>query len=114
MEFSEQIKSWVAQDNRIKKFQEEIRNARIERNQLADSIISYAESNNMSHAVVQITDGRLKFQSTRNAAPLTFRFIKQCLSECLEGPEIVEQIMKYIKDKREIRYTQEIKRFYNS
>jgi len=114
MDFTERIRQWVAIDNRIKKFQEEMKQARVERNQLATSIIAYADTNDMGHAVIEITDGKLKFQNARLTSPLTFKFINQCLTDCIQNTETVEQIMKYIKDKREIRYTPEIKRFYSS
>ena len=40
------------------------------------------------------------------------KFIKECLASCLEE-NAADQIMQFIKEKREIRYSQEVKRYYN-
>ena len=112
MDFTESIREWVSVDNRIKKYQEEIKKERILRTALTTSILGHAEESNMEHAVIEITDGRLKFQSTRVTAPLTFRFLEECLNECINGEEQVKQIIKYIKSKREVKFVPDIKRTY--
>ena len=81
-EFTDKIREWVSVDNKIKKYQEEIKRERQNRSSLANSILLDAENSNMQHAVIQITDGKLKFQNTRVTAPLTFKFLESCLS-CL-------------------------------
>ena len=112
MDFTESIREWVAIDNKIKKYQEEIRRERSIRNELTTTILGQAEESNMQHAVIEITDGRLKFQNTRVTAPLTFRFLEDCLNECINGEEQVKQIIKYIKSKREVKFVPDIKRTY--
>lgn len=113
MSFEEKICEWVTVDNTIKKYNELLKQERAKRTYLADNIIAYAEVNNLQHSVIQITDGKLKFQNTRITSPLTFKFIQECLKECLGNEESVKQIMTYIKTKRDIRYSQEVKRYYN-
>ena len=113
MSFEEKICEWVATDNKIRKYNEAIKQERAKRTYLAENIISYAEVNNLNHSVIEITDGKLKFQNVRSTAPLTLRFVTQCLTDCLGNEESVKQIMNYIKTKREVRYNQEMKRYYN-
>jgi len=67
----------------------------------------------MEHAVIEITDGKLKFQNNRVVQPITFRFLETCLNECISGENEVKQIIKYIKSKREVKYVPDIKRSYN-
>jgi len=112
MEFTESIQAWVAVDNQIKKYQEEIRRQRTVRNGLAEAIMMQAEDSNMKHATIEITDGRLRFQDTRIVAPLTFKFLEKCLSECIPEEQHVKQIIKYIKSKRDVKYVPDIKRTY--
>lgn len=113
MDFTENIRNWVTIDNRIKKYQDEIKKDRKIRNQLTENILEQAEGSNMQHAVIEITDGKLKFQNNRITAPLTFRFLEECLKECISGEDEVKQIIKYIKSKREVKYVLDIKRSYN-
>ena len=113
MDFTESIREWVSVDNKIKKYQDEVKKERVIRNALTASILEQAAASNMEHAVIEITDGKLKFQNTRVTAPLTFKFLEECLNECINGEEQVKQIIKYIKSKRDVKYVSDIKRSYN-
>jgi len=112
MDFTESVREWVAVDNRIKKYQGEVKKDRVLRSALTTSILDHAEESNMENAVIEITDGKLKFQNTRITSPLTFRFLEECLKECINGEDQVKQIIKYIESKREVKFVPDIKRTY--
>ena len=113
-DFSDKIKDWVVLDNRVKKLNDEIKEIRANRNKLGDSIYTYAVDNNLDHAVIQISDGKIKFQNTRVAQPLTLKLIKECLHDCIgNNEELVNTIIQHIRDKREIRYVNDLKRYYS-
>ena len=101
MDFTESIREWVSIDNKIKKYQDEVKKERVIRNALTASILEQAAESNMEHAVIEITDGKLKFQNTRVTAPLTFKFLEECLNECINGEEQVKQIIKHITQRLE-------------
>ena len=111
--FENNIKTWVNIDNQIKSLNEKARELREQRNELCTEIINYAGSNNLGNATVEISDGKLKFATSRSTAPLTLRFIQTCLEDVIKEPEPVSKIMKYIKSKREVRTSSDIKRYYN-
>ena len=113
MDFTESIREWVSIDNKIKKYQDEVKKERVIRNALTASILEKAAESNMEHAVIEITDGKLKFQNTRVTAPLTWKFLEECLNECINGEDKVKQIIKYMKSKRDVKYVSDIKRSYN-
>ena len=79
--FQTNIQNWVNIDNKIKNLQQELKNLRSERHTTADSIFTYVETNNLENAIVQISDGKLKFQNVKSTSPLTFKFIEECLNE---------------------------------
>ena len=110
--FEEQIQSWVSLDNQLKAYNEKIRELRQQRNSLSDNITSYIETNGLSNATVNISDGRLRFMNVKTPTPLTFKFVEQCLSDIISDEERVKQIINYIKEKREYKYSNEIKRSY--
>ena len=62
-EFQKNIQNWVTLDNQIKTLNQQVKELRANRNSLTGTIFNYAESNNLENAVVQISDGKLKFQS---------------------------------------------------
>ena len=68
----------------------------------------------MANATVKISDGKLRFTSSRQTPPLTFKHIEECLTKCIQNPEQVEKIMTYIKETRDIKYIPDIKRTYDN
>lgn len=112
MSFEDNIKQWVMIDNQIKQYSAHVKELRQQKNNLSNNIISHAVDNNMSHNTIQITDGTLKFQNMKVTSPLTFKFITECLNDCIEDEEQVKMLINYIKKKREVKYVPEVKRTY--
>ena len=110
--FQKNIQEWVTVDNKIKTLNQEIKELRGNRNSLTNNIFTYAESNNLENAVIQISDGKLKFQNLKQTAPISFKLVKEVLNECIDNEEHVEAIITAIKNKRESKYTYDIKRTY--
>jgi hypothetical protein len=76
--------------------------------------MEHASDNNLSKSVIQISDGKLKIMETRVPEPLTFKYLEKSLSEIIKSEEQVNQILDYIKKKREIKVVSEIKRYSNN
>ncbi len=114
MSFEEKIQTWVTLDNQIKLLNDRARELREQRNEAEESIHNYVETQNLSNATVKISDGKLRFVSSRSTAPLTFRYIEGCLSKCIQNDEQVGLIMKYIKESRDVKYSPDIKRTYDN
>lgn len=107
------IKRWVELDNMIKQTTEEVRDVRTERSVINDEIIEIIEEKQLGKATVNISDGKLKFVTSKHTAPLTLTYIEKCLTDLVTNGKQVEQIMAYIKKNRETKTTTEIKRVYN-
>jgi hypothetical protein len=113
MEFEKNIKEWVALDNQEKNLKDRVKEIRNTKNNISDKILVYTEENNLGHATIEITDGKLKIQNNKITSPLTFKFLEKCLNKCLENREQVSDIIKFIKNSRESKYESHIKRLYN-
>lgn len=113
MSFEESIKQWVTIDNKIKKLNEEAKELRQQRTSITKQINNYVEENDLKHATVQISDGKLKFQSVKVTQPLSLKFVKECLEDCIQNETSVEKIMNYIKERRNVEYVDDIRRFYS-
>jgi len=112
MSFEENIKKWVLLDNQIKQINDKTKQLKEEKNNVETSILTYVENNKLNNATARITGGSLRFIETKQTAPISVKFLHQCLSECIKNPSQVEQIVNYIKEKREIKYNKDIKRYY--
>ena len=109
-EYQEKIKRWVHCDNELISLRNQMRELRSERTDLKDQIYTYAETNNLEHATIQLRDGNLKLQQIKQSSPLTFKFLKECLTNCLNSEESVNEIIKYIKERREVNTYYDIRR----
>ena len=114
MSFENQIQQWVQLDNQLKQLNEKTKELREKRNSLEQNITNYASTNNLSNAIVQISDGRLKFTNTKVSEPLTFKYLEKTLSELIKNENQVKLIIEHIRQKREIKIIPEIKRFSNN
>jgi hypothetical protein len=114
MSFENNIQQWVQLDNQLKQLNDKTRELREKRNSLEQNITTYASSNNLSNATVQISDGKLKFSNTKVPEPLTFKYLEKTLSEVIKNESQVKLIMEHIKQKRAVKIVPEIKRFSNN
>ena len=114
MSFEESIQNWVTTDNKIRSLNEELKALREERNNANESIMTYVETNKLANATVKISDGKLRFTSARQTAPLTLKYLNECLTKCIQNEEQVGLIMKYIKESRNVKYIPDIKRSYEN
>ena len=114
MSFEQQVQQWVSIDNQLKILNDKIRDLREKKLKLTTNLNDYAKENNMSNSTIQISDGKLKFASTKVQSPLTFKHLEKSLSEIIKNETQVKQIVEYIKTKRDVKIVPEIKRFSNN
>jgi hypothetical protein len=112
--FDKQIQKWIELDNKLKKINSEIKTTREMKNDLEASIMDVVNNKKLLNTSIATMDGRLRFIETKTSNPLSLTFVEQCLNEIIPNSSQVQHILKYIKDKREIKINSEIKRYYNS
>ena len=110
--FEEQIKRWVSLDDKQRQLVEQTKIIRDEKNATCEKILSYVDTNGLGNATVRISDGKLKFASASQPAPLSLKFVQDCLTQCLPNQALVQQIMNYIREKRQVKTRPEIRRSY--
>lgn len=114
MSFEQQIQQWITIDNQMKQLTDKIKELRDKKTTLNDAIFNHVENSNLSNSTVQISDGKLKFIKIKDTQQLTFKYLETCLHEIIKNEEQVNKIVEYIKNKRDVKYVPEIKRFYNN
>jgi PP-loop superfamily ATP-utilizing enzyme len=108
MSFENQIQQWVQLDNQLKQLNDKTKELREKRNSLEQNITTYASSNNLSNATVNIGNGKLKFVNTKVQEPLTFKYLEKTLSEVIKNENQVKLIMAQVN-----LNTDELKKFMN-
>ena len=114
MSFEQQIQQWVSIDNQLKIINEKAKELRERRNVLSDNITTHAQNNNLYTSTIQISDGKLKFANTKVSTPLTFKYLEKSLGEVIKNESQLKTIMEHLKNNRDIKMVQEIKRFSNN
>jgi len=112
MSFEENIKEWVQLDNELKLYNERTRTIRERKSELVDKILGEDREfgKNLNNRTIDISDGKLKFQNSKQTSPLTFKYLDECLHKIIRNEKQVEQIINYLKQNREIKLVPEIKR----
>mgnify|MGYP000948631169 FL=1 len=113
MNFETYIKDWVILDTKIKKQSEELKLLREKRQTLGSSLNVYIEENELNNAIIQISDGTIKYNQVKMTQPLTLKYIHTCLENCIQNVETVDKLMEYIKENRDVKISNELKRYYN-
>jgi hypothetical protein len=112
--FQDSIKTWVDIDNQLRIVNDRAKTLRDAKKNQEEQILSYVETNNLSNAVVNISDGKLKFASSKQTGSLTFKHVEECLGKCIQSEESVKKIMKYIRATRPSKSVTDIKRSYTN
>ena len=112
--FDKQIQKWVEVDNKIKKINAELKLSKEMKNDLETSIMTTVNNKKMLNTSLSLPDGRLRFVETKTTNPISLTFVEQCLNELIPNNSQVQHILKYMKEKREIKINPEIKRYYNN
>lgn len=98
-------------DNKLKILNEEIKELRDQRNKLSENMIKQANTRNLTHSTIQISDGKIKIVNTHIAEPLTFKYLEKNLGEIIKNEDQVKLIIEHLKKRRNIKTVSEIKRF---
>ena len=111
-QFIEKVKKWVYIDSQIKLINEKMHTLREEKSALNQDICTYLETHQMKHRKINIHDGNLKMHEKKEYTCLSFGFIEKCLKEIINDEKQIEFIIQYLKSKREMTLSTEIKRIY--
>ena len=116
MDFEEQIQKWVSIDNQMKILNDKMKELREKKNTISEEINAHIETKfpEATNPTVKLSDGQIRLIKVKETQQLTFKYLETCLSEIIKNEEQVKKIVDYIKDKREIKYVPEIKRYYNN
>lgn len=108
--FIESVKKWVLIDSQLKIVNEKTRKMRTMKKNLTDEICNYMAENNLKNNKISISDGELKIYEKKEYTQLTFGYIEKCLAEIIPEKTNVEYIINYLKEKREITSSNDIRR----
>jgi len=78
------------------------------KNVLNDKICHFMKQRNGSQ--ITIGDTQIKMVEKKDYSPLTFTYVEECLKTIITGDDNLKYIMKTLKDNREIKLSNELKK----
>jgi hypothetical protein len=111
MNFENQVQNWVSIDNQIRILNEKIKELRDKKNTIGENLMDYAKKNSLSKSTIQISDGKLRFITTKVTSPITLKYLEKSLGEIIPNQSQVKAIMEHLKENREFKMVEDIKRF---
>jgi hypothetical protein len=115
--FERDLKEWVELDKQYDFLQEKMRTIRERKTILLQKISEYAKQRNLENKVINIpsrtgdnTKDIIKICSTRVYTPLSIKYLEKTLGDIIKNQGQLEQTIKYIKNKREVKVVTELKR----
>jgi hypothetical protein len=113
-QFIENVKNWVIMDSQMKIINEKTKKVRESKHQLTESICEYMKESNLLDNKIGITDGVLRIYEKKEYSPLSYTYIEKCLAEIIHDKKQLDYIIQYLKQKREITTSLDIKRTYKN
>jgi malonyl CoA-acyl carrier protein transacylase len=108
--FAENVRRWVLLDTQLKMINEKTKEMRDAKHKSGDIICEYMKSNGIQDKKIEIHDGDLKIYEKKEYPPLTYSYIEECLDKIIANKSQVEYILKFLKENREIKKVQDIRR----
>ena len=114
MAFEQTIQQWISLDDQIKTYSSKIKELREKKNILENQATLLACENKLLNTNIKIHNNNLKIVNTKITSPLTFKYLEKSLGGIIKNNEQIERILTHIKNNRETKIIQEIKRFSNN
>jgi CBS domain containing-hemolysin-like protein len=114
MSFEQTIQQWINLDDEIKIYTNKLRALREKKNNLEKKATQMANDNRLLNSSIKINNANLKIVNTKITSPLTFKYLENSLGKIIQNNDQVQRILTFIKNNRETKIIQEIKRYYNN
>jgi hypothetical protein len=113
MSFEDNVRQWTILDTKIRLANTQLREMRTARDNLSKSVCDHMKQTGIDKRKIEIADSKIEVSEKKEYSSLTMGYLEKCLSAIIQEHESVKHILQYIKDKREIKKSVELKRTFN-
>ena len=113
MSFEDNVRQWTILDTKIRLANTQLREMRTARDNLSKSVCDHMKQTGIDKRKIEIADSKIEVSEKKEYSSLTMGYLEKCLSAIIQEQESVKHILQYIKDKREIKKSIELKRTFN-
>lgn len=109
-DFHNDLKNWYILDTKFRDLSLQLNIIKNEKNEIKNKITEFIQINNLEKKSIKIDNTQFRFINQKQIQPLTFKFLKECLDDCIQNSDQVDQLIDYIKSKREIKEFLDLKK----
>jgi hypothetical protein len=103
------IQKWISLDEKCKLTSTALSEMRKGKQELEKSIVSNMERLSLQHKTLVVDDKQIQLKELKQYQSISISFLKKCLGEYFDDEDIVNELMGFIKEKRECKINSELK-----
>ena len=112
--FSDMIRKWTAADTQIRNLNNQLRDLRSSRDSITANVCDYMKTKGLDKRKIEISDSTLSYYEKTETSSLSYTYLEKLLGEIIPDKDLVEQIITYLKDKRETKKVPDLRRVYRN
>ena len=109
MSFEQTIQEWVKTEQELQELNERIKQLRKTKSDLDNKITQYSEEKGAK--TFRYGSIKMKIIESRISESLTFKYLNQCLRDMIKNEDQVNQMLDYIKRKRNVKIVSHVTTF---
>jgi hypothetical protein len=109
-DFERDMRKWAILDNKIRASNQELKTMRSQKAEIGSTICEFMRTKGLENKKVDTGDSIISFYEKNEYPALTFGYIEKCLGEIISDKDKVAIIIKHLKDKREIKKSNDLRR----
>ena len=109
-DFERDMRKWAILDNKIRASNQELKTMRSQKAEIGSTICEFMRTKCLENKKVDTVDSIISFYEKNEYPALTFGYIEKCLGEIISDKDKVAIIIKHLKDKREIKKSNDLRR----
>jgi phage shock protein A len=106
------MKKWVQTDTQIRLMNQKMRTMKKEHTMLTKTVCEYIRENKMEHRKIETSDSKIEYYEKCSHPSLTYAFLEKYLADVISDKKSVDYIIDYLKSKREMKKSWDIKRIF--
>jgi hypothetical protein len=113
-DFEQSMKKWAMLDNKIREFSEQLRELRGQKEETGSVLCHFMKSKGLDKKKIEIGDSVISIYEKNDYSSLTYGFLEKCLGEIIPEKDNVEYIIQYVKGKREVKKSNDLRRVFKN
>jgi hypothetical protein len=113
-DFEQNMKKWAMLDNKIRELSEQLKEMRGQKEETGSVLCQFMKSKGIDKKKIEIGDSVISIYEKNDYSSLTYGFLEKCLGEIIPEKDNVEYIIQYVKGKREVKKSNDLRRVFKN